>query len=80
MQQWEHCQIIRSKNEMAIRYRQPDGLHIQGPEKHKNLHLADEGVCQLIAHLGLNGWELAQVLVTYTWLNWLKRPISAFVS
>ena len=75
MQKWEYCEVdCRFGNAVTLRYYRPNGSLVHGPEKVRNDDAARERAKQIVADLGLQGWELVNVREN-GWEYWLKRPL-----
>jgi len=75
MQRWEYCEVeCVGGSEVTVRYYQPNGSIIHGPEEWRNIFAARERAKQIAAQLGLDGWEMVNARDNGQEF-WFKRPI-----
>lgn len=77
MQKWEYCEVsVTSGEVVTIKYYGADNNKIRKSERIKNTDEMRDRAKQIVAQLGLDGWELVNVRdngLEY----WFKRPIES---
>lgn len=75
MQKWEYCEVDAVEDDnVHVKFYRSTGSIVQGPYKFRNYRDAREKAKQIVAQLGLEGWELVNVRDNGIEF-WLKRPI-----